>query len=41
MAWGCKKRSEYSGIMSNPTYAKAQEGVALARERGVDFILAV
>lgn len=32
---------DFSGIMSNPTYAKVQEGVALARKHGVDFILAV
>ena len=32
---------EFSGIMANPTYAKAQEGAALARRRHVDFILAV
>lgn len=32
---------EFSGIMSNPTYAKVQEGAALAKETGVDFILAV
>lgn len=32
---------DFSGIMSNPTYAKVQEGVSLARKRGVDFILAV
>lgn len=32
---------EFSGIMSNPTYAKVQEGAELARENGVDFILAV
>lgn len=32
---------DFSGIMPNPTYAKAQEGAALAREKGVDFILAV
>lgn len=32
---------EFSGIMPNPTYAKVQKGVALAREHGVDFILAV
>ncbi|MGN0168911.1 MAG: iron-containing alcohol dehydrogenase [Acetatifactor sp.] len=31
---------EFSGIMPNPTYAKVQEGTALAREHGVDFILA-
>lgn len=32
---------EFSGIMSNPTYTKVQEGAALARENGVDLILAV
>lgn len=32
---------DFSGIMSNPTYVKVQEGAALAREHGVDFILAV
>ena len=32
---------EFSGIMSNPTYAKAQEGAKLVRENHVDFILAV
>lgn len=31
----------FSGIMPNPTYAKVQEGAALAKEKGVDFILAV
>ena len=36
-----KKVLEFSGIMSNPTYAKVQEGAALAREKQVDFILAV
>ena len=36
-----KEIVEFSGIMSNPTYAKVQEGAGLARERGVDFILAV
>lgn len=36
-----KEVVEFSGIMPNPTYAKAQEGAALARERHVDFILAV
>lgn len=36
-----KKVVDFSGIMSNPTYTKVQEGAALARERGVDFILAV
>lgn len=32
---------EFSGIMPNPTYAKVLEGAALAREHGVDMILAV
>ena len=32
---------DFSGIMSNPTYAKVQEGARLVRERHVDFILAV
>lgn len=32
---------DFSGIMSNPTYHKAQEGAALVREQQVDFILAV
>lgn len=32
---------DFSGIMPNPTYAKVQEGAALAREHQVDFILAV
>ncbi len=32
---------DFSGIMSNPTYAKVQEGAALVRARQVDFILAV
>lgn len=32
---------EFSGIMSNPTYAKVQQGAGLVREKGVDFILAV
>ncbi len=36
-----KKVVDFSGIMSNPTYTKVQEGAALARERQVDFILAV
>lgn len=27
--------------MPNPTYAKVQEGAALAKEKNVDFILAV
>lgn len=32
---------EFSGIMPNPTYAKVQEGAELARQNGVDLILAV
>lgn len=36
-----KKVVDFSGIMPNPTYAKVQEGAALAREHHVDFILAV
>lgn len=32
---------EFSGIMSNPTYSKVQEGAKLAKEYNVDFILAV
>lgn len=36
-----KNVTEFSGIMSNPTYAKVQEGAKLAKENNVDFILAV
>ncbi len=36
-----KEIIDFSGIMPNPTYAKAQEGAKLARDLGVDFILAV
>lgn len=36
-----KKVVDFSGIMSNPTYTKVQEGAALAREYHVGFILAV
>ena len=32
---------EFSGIMSNPTYAKVQEGALLARDHKVSLILAV
>ena len=32
---------EFSGIMPNPTYKKIQEGATFAREKNVDFILAV
>lgn len=36
-----KKVVDFSAIMPNPTYAKVQEGAALARKHHVDFILAV
>lgn len=36
-----KEIVDFSGIMPNPTYKKVKEGAALAREKGVDFILAV
>lgn len=36
-----KRIVEFPGIMSNPTYAKVQEGAALARNEDVDLILAV
>lgn len=36
-----KRIVEFDGIMPNPTYAKVQEGAVLAREKQVDFILAV
>lgn len=36
-----KEVIDFSGIMSNPTYAKAQEGAKTAKEKNVDFILAV
>ena len=36
-----KRIVEFSGIMSNPTYSKVQEGAQLARENHVDLILAV
>ncbi len=36
-----KNVTEFTGIMSNPTYAKVQEGARLAREKEIDFILAV
>lgn len=32
---------EFSGIMSNPTYDKVQEGAKLAKDNNIDFILAV
>ena len=36
-----KTVTEFTGIMSNPTYAKVQEGAKLARAHQIDFILAV
>ncbi len=36
-----KEIVDFPGIMPNPTYRKVQEGAALAREKKVDFILAV
>lgn len=36
-----KEVVEFPGIMSNPTYAKVQEGACLSKDFGVDFILAV
>ena len=35
-----KEVTDFPGIMPNPTYAKVQEGAALAKEKNVDFILA-
>lgn len=32
---------DFGGIMPNPTYQKVQEGAKLARDKNVDFILAV
>ena len=36
-----KEVVDFSGIMPNPTYAKVQEGAKLAKDKKVDFILAV
>ena len=36
-----KNVTEFSGIMSNPTYDKVQEGAKLAQDNDIDFILAV
>ena len=36
-----KTVTEFSGIMSNPTWAKVQEGTKLAREHEIDLVLAV
>lgn len=36
-----KEVTDFSGIMSNPTYAKVQEGAQLAKKEHIDLILAV
>jgi len=36
-----KTVTEFCGITPNPTYTKVQEGAALAREKDINFILAV
>lgn len=36
-----KKVTDFNEIMSNPTYAKVQEGANLAKKENIDFILAV
>ena len=36
-----KTVTEFTGIMSNPTFAKVQEGAKLAREHKIDLVLAV
>lgn len=36
-----KNVTDFNGIMSNPTYAKVQEGAELAKKENIDFILAV
>ena len=36
-----KTIAEFPGIISNPTYAKVQEGIKLARDSHTDMILAV
>lgn len=36
-----KKVFDFNGIMSNPTYAKVQEGAKFAKENNIDFILGV
>ncbi len=41
LAQAGKRVVEFGGIMPNPTYAKVQEGASLAREKQVDYILAV
>lgn len=36
-----KEITEFTGIMSNPTYEKVKEGAKLAMDNNIDFILAV
>lgn len=36
-----KTVTEFTGIMSNPTFAKVQEGAKLARNNKIDLVLAV
>ncbi|MBQ9608004.1 MAG: iron-containing alcohol dehydrogenase [Lachnospiraceae bacterium] len=36
-----KNITDFTGIMSNPTYNKVKEGARLAKENSIDFILAV
>ncbi|MGI6218223.1 MAG: iron-containing alcohol dehydrogenase [Coriobacteriales bacterium] len=36
-----KKIVDFGGIMSNPTWAKVQEGAKVARDNDVDFIIAI
>ena len=36
-----KEVVEFTGIMANPTYQKVQEGAKIAKESGIDYILAV
>ncbi len=36
-----KRVTDFSGIMSNPTYTKVQEGASLVRENKIDLIVAV
>lgn len=36
-----KRIIEFNGIMSNPTYKKVLEGIKVAKESNVDFILAI
>ena len=36
-----KEVVEFTGIMANPTYQKVQEGAQIAKESGIDYILAV